>query len=120
MSAGDTWTDSTNTNGCRGSVPATSHVTRSYTVIGDTIVGGLHAIQIHHTDTIDATGEGAEGQHRVLVSATGTGYGDIFVDPTTGRLISASSMQTTSVAVTTSGRSNRFLQHVTEQITLGS
>ena len=120
MSAGDTWTDSTVTDGCRGSVPATSHVTRAYTVIGDTTMFGIRTLQIHHTDTINATGEGAEGEHRVLVSATGTAAGDIYVDTQSGRLVAASSQQTTNVAVSTSGKTSRYLQHITEQLSLAT
>ncbi|MEO6864649.1 MAG: hypothetical protein ABI229_04280, partial [Gemmatimonadaceae bacterium] len=73
LSTGDSWRDSTVTSGCRGTIPAESTVISKYQVIGDTIFAGVTALQIQRADSISATGEGADGQHRILISASGTG-----------------------------------------------
>ncbi|HEV2641096.1 MAG TPA: hypothetical protein VGT98_00240 [Candidatus Elarobacter sp.] len=116
--AGDTWTDSTTTTGCAGAFLATSHVMRRYTVIGDTTFAGIPAIQIHRADDITASSEGSNGQHRVLIAATGTGGGELFFDPAGGRFLGTIGTQHTTVDVTTSGRTTRFVQEITERVTI--
>lgn len=118
LSAGATWTDSSTVDGCRGSIPATTHTASHYTVIGDTTIGGVAALQLHRADTLSAKGEGTQGQHRITLSATGTAAADIYVDPASGRFLATDDTQETSVEVGTSGRVQRFLQHVHERATL--
>jgi hypothetical protein len=114
LAVGDRWRDSTTTTGCRGTIPAESTVISNYVVVGDTALANAVALQIHRTDSLSATGEGTEGQHRILVSATGTGVTDLFLDTATGRLLSSRGLQTSLVNVTTSGKLTQFIQHVTE------
>lgn len=120
MTAGESWTDSTTTDGCRGSVPATSHVTRTYTVLSDTTFAGITALHVHRIDVINASGEGAEGQHRVLLSASGNGSAELFFDVSTGRFLGSEGVQNSVVDVNTSGRITRFLQRVAEHVRLAS
>jgi hypothetical protein len=117
--AGDTWRDSTTTSGCAGAFLATTHVARTYTVIGDTTFAGVPAVQVHRADDISASSEGAEGQHRVLISATGTGGGELYFDPASGRFLGTNAVQHTAVDVTTSGKTTRFLQEITQRVTIG-
>lgn len=116
--AGTTWRDSTTTTGCRGMIPAASTVISNYSVTGDTSINNTRVLQIERADSISATGEGSSGQHRIMVTASGTGLSHAFLDPITGRLLMLNGTQSTFVNVTTSGRVGRFLQNVTESITL--
>jgi hypothetical protein len=118
LSAGATWNDSTTSNGCRGTIPTTTTVVRTFTVVGDTTYDATSALHIKRTETIVAKGEGNEGQHRIVLSATGSGSTDIYLDVATGRLLGVTSQQTTQVGITTSGRVSEFLQKVTERVTL--
>lgn len=114
--AGDRWRDSTITNGCRGMIPAESKVISDYVVIGDTSFANVPAVQIHRTDLLSVNGQGTEGQHRILITATGTGAADLFFNVAAGQFVGSRSLQTTLVNVTTSGRSTRFIQHVAEAV----
>ncbi len=118
FSAGDRWRDSTTTGGCRGKIPAESTVIGNYQVIGDTVVAGSHTVQVHRADSLSASGEGADGQHRIIITATGTGDTNIYFDVTSGRLIASRGLQNTLVNVTTSGKTAQFVQRVTEVVTL--
>ena len=116
--AGAMWRDSTTTTGCRGMIPATATIISNYAVTGDTTINSTRVLQIQRADSISATGEGSSGQHRIMVTATGTGLSHAFLDPITGRLVMLKGTQSTLVNVTTSGRLERFLQNVTESISL--
>jgi len=118
LAVGDRWRDSTTTTGCRGTIPAESTVISNYVVVGDTAFTNAVALQIHRTDSLSATGEGTEGQHRIMVTATGTGVMDLFLDTAAGRLLSSRGLQTTLVSVTTSGKLTQFIQHVTDTATV--
>lgn len=118
LTVGTTWRDSTTTTGCRGSIPAESTVISNYVVVGDTILGSNPLLRIQRTDSLSATGEGADGQHRILISAAGSAQVDLLFDFTAGRLVSLRGVQSTMINVTTSGRSARFVQHVTESVSI--
>lgn len=118
LTVGDRWRDSTTTSGCRGMIPAESTVISNYLVIGDTTFGGIHTLQIHRADSLTASGSGADGQHRILLSAKGTGDSNIFLDIATGRFLGITGKQTSVVNINTSGRSTLFLQHVSESVSL--
>jgi hypothetical protein len=115
--SGEKWRDSTVTTGCRGTIPAESTVISNYLVLGDTTLANTTALQIYRTDSLSATGEGVDGQHRIIVSAAGTGAANLFFNVAAGRLIGLTGSQTTVVNVTTSGRLTQFIQHVTESVT---
>ena len=118
LSAGATWADSSTVDGCRGTIPTTTHTESHYTVIGDTTIDGVAALQLHRTDTLSARGEGTQGQHRVTLTATGTASANFYVDPATGHFLGTDETQETVVEVGTSGRTQRFQQHVHERATL--
>lgn len=118
LNAGATWSDSTTSQGCRGTIPTTTHTQSRYTVIGDTSIAGVVALQVHRADSITASGQGVQGQHHVTLAATGSAAIDLFLDPATGHFLAADETQETNVDVTASGRTERFLQHVHERATL--
>ena len=118
LSAGDSWRDSTVTSGCRGTIPAESTVISKYQVIGDTTLVGVPVLQIQRADSISAIGEGTDGQHRILISASGMGTADLFVNVAAGTLVESRGQQTSIISVTTSGRLTRFVQHVSQTATL--
>ena len=118
LTAGATWTDSSTVDGCSGTIPTTTRTESRYTVVGDTTIGGITALQIHRADTLSAKGDGTQGQHRIALSATGTASTEIFVDPATGHFVGIDETQQTTVDITTSGRTQRFLQNVHERATL--
>ncbi len=118
LSAGDHWRDSTTTNGCRGMIPAESTVISNYAAVGDTTFTNVTALQIQRTDTLFASGEGADGQHRILVTAKGTGVTSLFFDVAGGRFVGSRGLQNSLVNVTTSGRSTQFIQRVTESVAI--
>ena len=121
LTVGDHWRDSTTTTGCRGMIPAESTVISNYTTLGDTTFvntafANTTALQIQRIDSLSANGEGAEGQHRIHVTAKGTATTNLFFDVATGRFIGSHGLQTSLVNVTTSGRLTQFIQHVTESV----
>jgi len=118
LAVGQRWRDSTTTSGCRGMIPATSQIISNYTVLGDTTFANAITVQIVRLDSLTAIGEGSEGQHRIHVTATGTGTTDLFVNTGTGALAGSSTNQSTLVSVTTSGRLTQFLQRVRELVVL--
>jgi len=118
FAVGSYWRDSTTTSGCRGMIPATSQVISNYTVVGDTTFANAAVVWIHRTDSLTANGEGAEGQHRIFMTATGTGVADLFFNTTKGMFVGSSDLQNSIVNVTTSGRLTQFLQHVKESVLL--
>lgn len=118
LSVGMAWTDSATTTGCRGPIPATTHTWSRYTVLGDSVFEGGTALQVQRSDSIVATGEGAQGQHRITLAANGTATTQLFLDVTSGRFLAADEVQQTAVSVGTSGRVEHFVQHVHQRATL--
>ncbi|MEO7218018.1 MAG: hypothetical protein ABI026_07475 [Gemmatimonadaceae bacterium] len=114
----NTWRDSTVTSGCRGLISITSTTVSNYTVIGDTTMNNTTMLRINRVDSLSANGEGADGQHRVSVTATGTGVGTVYLDPVTNRLTGLKQVQNALVSVTTSGRLAQFVQHATETVSI--
>ena len=81
-------------------------------------MANTHAVQIHRADSVSANGEGADGQHRIIIAAKGTGDTDLYFDVTSGRLIESRGVQNSVVSVTTSGTTTQFTQRVTENVGL--
>ena len=115
IAAGMTWTDSSTVSGCSGSIPVQLTAIRSYRILGETKDGGPGMIAIDRTDRVRATGEGSQGQHRVLLQANGSGSARILVDRSSGILSGIEGEQKTDVIVTTSGRTQHFVQTVRER-----
>lgn len=118
FATGDHWRDSTSTSGCRGMILATTQMISNYVVGSDTTFVNTNGVRIGRTDSLNANGEGSEGQHRIIVTATGTGTSDFYVNPVTGQLLGSNGLQTALISITTSGRLTQFLQHVRESVVL--
>lgn len=118
VTRGLTWTDSLSVSGCRGPVPATTSVVRSYIALGEAPFAGMTTLHVRRSDSVTGKGEGSEGQHRVFVSASGAGTTDLYLEPTSGRFVGATGEQTVSLEVTTSGRTTRFVQRVADTVSL--
>lgn len=115
LTAGMTWTDSSSSSTCSGPILTTLTSTRSYTVLGETQYDGSPSVVVHRTDRIISIGDGSQGQHRIAVSAEGTGAGKLYLDPRSGMLRGAEGQYRMTLAVTSSGRTQRFTQDVRER-----
>lgn len=118
LSTTSRWNDSTNSVGCQGSIPIRSQVSHSFSVVGETSYENSHVLVIQRADTIHAEGEGAQQQHRVLVTATGTGNAMYYLDPGTGHVVHLTVSQDVDLTVTASGRVNHFRQNAKQEFTL--
>ncbi len=116
LQKGLTWTDSTSTTTCSGPVSVLLVTVRTYRVIGETGTGARQGVLIERQDKTLSSGEGTNGQHRVQLRTEGSGQTQLLVDTTTGSLIEATGTNTTTVTVTTSGRTQRFVQTSREHV----
>lgn len=114
---GMTWRDSTSTAGCSGNIPVNTIAIRSYRVMGETELSGRSALLLEKTEKVSSSGEGSENQHRILIRTEGSGAGKIYIDRSSGALLSAESEQQINVTIT-AGRVQRFIQVVKEKTTL--
>jgi hypothetical protein len=112
------WRDSTSLLGCQGSIGTQSHITRSYKVIGESIYEGISVVMVQRTDTIQATGEGAQQQHRILLDARGIGSAVYYLDINSGRVLHLSSSQDLNLVVTASGKSSHFRESAKQEFAL--
>ena len=102
------WTDSSTVPACSGSVPVQVTSIRSYRVLGES----EGKIMVDRQDRTTASGEGAQGQHRINIQSQGTGSARLQLDRLTGEVISASGISQTEVTIGSSGRVQRFVQVV--------
>jgi len=86
--------------------------------VGDTLYQGIKAVLISSTDSIVAHGEGNEGQHRILLAATGAGKSELFLDVAGGRLLGSSTTDVMDFHISTSGQLSHFRQNSTISTTL--
>lgn len=118
VTVGSRWSDSVTSMGCRGNIPMKSTAVRNYEVIGDTANDTSVLLVIKRTEVIEASGEGAEDQHRIFIDARGGSVGTLYFDVNTGVFTQILTTQTTRVNITASGRTSNFLQKVSEVIAL--
>jgi hypothetical protein len=69
-------------------------------------------------DSIHAEGEGAQQQHHIMLSVSGTGAATYYVDTVTGHVLHLTVDQNVEVTVTASGKANHFNQTAKEEFTL--
>lgn len=108
LTRGMAWHDSLETKSCQGMIPATAHIDRSFTVIGEVIYSGAPAIVIERKEIIRAHGEGAQQQHQVTIDITGSGSAVHYLSASTGRAVGVSASQQLDLAITASGRTHHF------------
>jgi hypothetical protein len=112
------WEDSTEIVGCLVSIPIRSRVRHSYSVAGETTYENTAVLVIQRTDSIHAEGEGAQQQHRVVLTAIGTGDATYYMDVATGHVAHLIVNQDVDLAVGTSGKTIHFKQNVKQDATL--
>lgn len=112
------WRDSTSVLGCQGSIGTQSHVTRLYKVIGESIYESIPAVIVQRIDSIQATGEGAQQQHRILLDARGSGSAVYYLDMNSGRVLHLSTSQDLNLVVTASGKSSHFRESAKQEFAL--
>ncbi len=118
LTPGLTWVDSSTVSACSGFIPLQLTTVKTYTVAGESSRNGSPVIVISRIDRFTASGEGAQGQHRVTVLTRGTGSAKIRVDRTSGLLNDADVELQARVTITASGRTQVFTQMARDRITL--
>jgi hypothetical protein len=118
LSTTSRWRDSTNVIVCRGSIPVRSRATHSYAVAGETLYEGVPVLVVQRADTIHAEGEGAQQQHRMVVTADGAGSATFYLDTRAGHVIHLTVDQNFDLMVSASGRANHFRQTAKQDFTL--
>ena len=111
LSAGVSWKDSTNVQGCQAGIPTSAHTTRSYVVSGSASYEGHPVLVILRADTTRAKGEGGLQQHRVSIDAAGTGTALYYLDTATGRVVRLTIDQILDLSVTASATRSQFRQN---------
>lgn len=107
---GNSWRDSVESNGCQGNIPTTARTTRWYTVAGETTYLGSPVVVVLRSDTIQAHGDGAQQQHRVILDASGSGNAVYYLNSKDGQILHLATSEELNLTITTSGKINRFRQ----------
>lgn len=110
LTQGSSWRDSVELSGCQANIPTTARTTRSYTVAGETSYLGLPVVMVQRTDTIQAHGDGAQQQHRVILDASGSGSAVYYLSLKDGQIMHLTTEQELNLTITASGKINRFKQ----------
>ena len=118
LSQGLVWQDSVSTTGCQAAIPTISRTVRSYLVSGEANYEGRPVLIIQRTDNIQASGDGAQQQHPLRLSAGGTGSAIYYLDTKDGRVVHLIAGQELILTITTSGKSHQFKQSSRQDFTL--
>jgi hypothetical protein len=110
LSQGLVWQDSVSTAGCQAAISTVSRTIRWYTVSGEAIYEGRAVLLVHRSDTIQAHGEGAQQQHRMILDAGGTGNAVYYLDTKDGRVVRLTAEQELNLTITTSSKAHQFKQ----------
>jgi hypothetical protein len=89
-----------------------------YRVLGENIYEGTRAVVVQRSDTIQAEGEGAQQQHRLRLTANGTGSSVYYLDAATGRIVHLSIGQDLALSITASGKTSHFQQTTKQEFVL--
>lgn len=118
LEQGMVWTDSLELAGCQAMIPTTARIRRSFRVSGETSYDGRSVVLIQRRDSIQAHGEGAQGQHRLILDAVGSGSVLYYVSPSSGQILNATAEQSLSLAITASDRTSSFRQNLKQEFSL--
>lgn len=110
LSKGKTWSDSTSTIACHGSLPVQVSTVHTYRVIGEVSSLEKQVVLIERTDRISVNGDGAQGQHRIFIKGFGSGSGKLHLDPVTGSTMASENESRSSITVRSSGQDLQFVQ----------
>lgn len=112
---GAAWRDSIIVSACHAGIPTTTVNRRSFTVLQQVLLSGHPYLVVDRVDSSTAHGEGAYGQHRMLVDGSGVGTARYHLDTTTGEVFRLTTSQTSQIRVTTSGRVHSFTQSLNQE-----
>ena len=117
LQTGMTWQDSLSSTSCSGNFPLNLTILRTYKVLGQSFINNIPVIAIDLTEKTLSAGEGSQGQHRIIINGQAAGSGQLYLDTSTGALISFSSDTQTTLQIQSSGRTQQFLQNSKQVIT---
>lgn len=115
LSKGAVWRDSTSVSGCQAGIPTTATSKRTFTVAGEVAHSGRLLLLVQRADSVTARGEGAYGQHRMLVEGTGVGSALYYLDTISGEVSQLTTSQRSWIKVVTSGRVHSFTQTTNQE-----
>lgn len=118
--SGLTWSDSSSTSTCSGSVPVTLTAARHFQVIGEIVYDKAITILIERTEKLSFSGVGSQNQHSIAIAGNGVRSSKLYLDPATGYLNNTVGEQKTTFSVLSSGRYQQFTQVVHEATALSS
>lgn len=116
MTADQSWQDSSSSSLCTGSLPVAVSVIRSYRVTGETLVDGIPALKLERTEKLVTSGEGSQGQHQITINGAGTGKAQIYIDRSSGLLLTLAAKNQVELVIKSSGRVQNFTQISEENV----
>jgi hypothetical protein len=115
LERGMAWKDSVELAGCQAMVTTVAHTRRSFLVSGEKIYEGMPVIIVERNDTIQAHGEGAQQQHRLVLDVSGSGNVLYYLSPSSGRIVHAIVGQELNLAIAASGKVHNFRQSLKQE-----
>lgn len=115
LSRGAVWRDVITTSGCQAGIPTTAVTRRTFTVAGEVDHSGQRLLLVQRADSVDATGQGAYGQHRMNVAGNGVGTALYYLETSSGEVSQLTTNQRIRITVTTSGRLHSFTQTTNQE-----
>lgn len=110
--AAGVWADSSTVSMCNGRIPVELTVIRTFRLLGESRHEGRRILLIERTARTRSAGNGSEGQHHIALTAQGSGADTLRVNAQTGVFLTSAGQYTSRVAITSSGRTQEFRQHV--------
>lgn len=107
---GDKWADTIHITTCRGRTPLRQERTRQYEMLGRVSSPASLTVKIQRTTSTRLIGAGVSGQNRLNIDGSGTGSATLYVDETSGALLSAKSSSTSTLNVVSARGSYSFIQ----------
>lgn len=107
------WTDSTSSVVCSGTLPLTVFSIRKFRVVGESQLNGISALVIDQNEKTFSQGEGSQEQHRIFVEGHGSTTGHLYIDRASGGLLQAKLASSDTLFIRSSGRVQQFLQSST-------
>ena len=118
LEQGRVWTDSLEISGCQAMIPTIARIHRIFRVSGEASYQGKPVVIVERRDSIQAHGEGAQGQHQLVLDASGTGSVLYYLSPSSGRIVNAAAEQNLDLVITASGRTSNFRQNLKQEFAL--
>ena len=116
LNSNEMWQDSTSMIICSGSLPLVLSTIRNYRLTGEGSFNNSPVLILERTEKILANGQGSQGQHQIVIETSGTGAGQVYLDPITGSLFGVRAKTQTRISIKSSGRIQNFIQ-TTEETT---